>query len=184
MKLIFIYGPPAVGKLTIAKELEKITGFKLLHNHLVRDIMELVIGKDSPIFSSEKNKMYLQLLTLAAKTKTPGIIFTFFYNHPRSEKFVKLLIKNVQGHKGKVYFIRLCCDQPELFKRVGNKSRKIFNKIISVKSLEKIFDQDNFFFKIPYVRNLDIDNTNIPPKKVAQMIAKYCKINKATKVNR
>jgi tRNA uridine 5-carbamoylmethylation protein Kti12 len=27
MRLVFLYGPPAVGKLTVAKELSTLTGF-------------------------------------------------------------------------------------------------------------------------------------------------------------
>jgi len=34
MKLVFIYGPPASGKLTVARELSKLTGFKLFDNHV------------------------------------------------------------------------------------------------------------------------------------------------------
>ena len=34
MKLIFIYGPPAVGKLSVATELAKLTAFRLFHNHV------------------------------------------------------------------------------------------------------------------------------------------------------
>lgn len=29
MKLLFLYGPPAVGKLTVANEISKLTGFKV-----------------------------------------------------------------------------------------------------------------------------------------------------------
>lgn len=35
MKLILLFGPPAVGKLTVAKELAKLTSFTLFHNHIV-----------------------------------------------------------------------------------------------------------------------------------------------------
>ncbi len=174
MKLIFIYGPPAAGKLTIAKEIEKITGYKLLHNHMVRDIVDAIIDKNSPLFSPVKNKMYLHLLTLAARVKTPGIIFTFYYNHPRSEKFVKQLVRNVEIHGGKVYFVRIFCEEGELFRRVSNNSRKKFKKITTQKYLKSIYDRDNFYFRIPYVRNLEIDNTKVSPKKAAEMIAKYC----------
>ena len=37
MNLVFIYGPPGVGKLTVAKELAGLTGYKLFHNHLSID---------------------------------------------------------------------------------------------------------------------------------------------------
>lgn len=34
MTVVFLYGPPAAGKLTIATELERRVGFRLFHNHL------------------------------------------------------------------------------------------------------------------------------------------------------
>ena len=34
MKLIVIFGPPAVGKMTVGKELSRITKLKLFHNHM------------------------------------------------------------------------------------------------------------------------------------------------------
>jgi tRNA uridine 5-carbamoylmethylation protein Kti12 len=40
MKLVFIYGPPAAGKLTVATELSRLTGFKLFHNHVSIQFVE------------------------------------------------------------------------------------------------------------------------------------------------
>lgn len=34
MKFILLFGPQAVGKMTIGHELEKITELKLFHNHM------------------------------------------------------------------------------------------------------------------------------------------------------
>lgn len=39
MKLVFLFGPQAVGKMTIGHELEKITQLKLLHNHMTIDLL-------------------------------------------------------------------------------------------------------------------------------------------------
>ncbi|HIJ11483.1 TPA: hypothetical protein HA278_05490, partial [Candidatus Woesearchaeota archaeon] len=39
MIFVLIYGPMAVGKLTVAKELVKLTGYKLFHNHLTVDLV-------------------------------------------------------------------------------------------------------------------------------------------------
>jgi len=33
-KLIILFGPPAVGKMTVGKELADLTGLKLFHNHM------------------------------------------------------------------------------------------------------------------------------------------------------
>jgi replication-associated recombination protein RarA len=42
MNLIFLYGPPGVGKLTVAQELAGMTGYKLFHNHLTVDLVYAV----------------------------------------------------------------------------------------------------------------------------------------------
>lgn len=48
MNMIFIYGPPAVGKLTVAEELAKITGYKLFHNHLTQDLAREIYPEFGP----------------------------------------------------------------------------------------------------------------------------------------
>ena len=40
MWLVFLHGPPGSGKLTVGRELQSITGFRLFHNHLVVDLLE------------------------------------------------------------------------------------------------------------------------------------------------
>jgi len=39
MKLIFIWGGAASGKLTVAQKLSELTGIALFHNHLVVDAL-------------------------------------------------------------------------------------------------------------------------------------------------
>lgn len=51
MKLLFLYGPPAVGKFTVAKEWAALTGFKFLHNHLTIDLVTSVFEpRSDPYF--------------------------------------------------------------------------------------------------------------------------------------
>ncbi len=38
MKFVLLFGPQAVGKMTIGYELEKLTGLKLFHNHMTLEI--------------------------------------------------------------------------------------------------------------------------------------------------
>ena len=39
MKFIIIFGPHAVGKMTVGQELEKLTSIKLFHNHMSIDFV-------------------------------------------------------------------------------------------------------------------------------------------------
>ena len=50
MKLLIIYGAPAAGKLTIATEVARRTGFKLFHNHVSIDCVKPVFDFGTPPF--------------------------------------------------------------------------------------------------------------------------------------
>jgi hypothetical protein len=45
MKLILLYGPLAAGKLTIAKEIARLTGFKVFHSHLSVNLVEAIFSR-------------------------------------------------------------------------------------------------------------------------------------------
>ena len=59
MRLIFIYGMPAPGKLTVAQELAKLIGYKLFHNHLVVDLLLLTNEFGSATFVRLREKIWL-----------------------------------------------------------------------------------------------------------------------------
>lgn len=44
MKFILIFGPQAVGKMTVGHELEKITSMKLFHNHQTIELLYPYFG--------------------------------------------------------------------------------------------------------------------------------------------
>lgn len=48
MKLLILFGPPAVGKTTIGKLIESTTDFKLFHNHMVMDGIMHIFGVGTP----------------------------------------------------------------------------------------------------------------------------------------
>lgn len=43
-KFVFIFGPQAVGKMTVGQELAAMTGLKLFHNHMTIDLLEPLFG--------------------------------------------------------------------------------------------------------------------------------------------
>ena len=173
MKLIFIYGPPATGKLTVAKELQKLTKYKLFHNHHTIDLVGSIFEFGTDIFFNLSSKFRLELIEMAAKENINGLIFTYVYSHPADDKFVKTILKRVEKHNGEVNFVQLCCNENELIKRVKNSSRKDFNKLKTIKGLKDTLKDWDCFTPIPFCENLVIDNTEISPQKTAKLIKDY-----------
>ncbi len=48
MRLVFIYGPPGVGKLTVATALATLTGYRLCHNHLTVNLVTALFPPKPP----------------------------------------------------------------------------------------------------------------------------------------
>ncbi|MBA3354768.1 MAG: AAA family ATPase [Pyrinomonadaceae bacterium] len=77
MKLIFLHGLPGVGKLTVARELVALTGFKLFHNHLTVDLVTSVFDFGSQPFIELREKIWLEVFREAVEADLTGLIFTF-----------------------------------------------------------------------------------------------------------
>jgi hypothetical protein len=71
---VFILGPPAVGKMTVGQALARRTGFALLHNHVVSDIVAPYFG-GTPQFAS-LTKAITELLVKDLARSYPGLVFT------------------------------------------------------------------------------------------------------------
>ncbi len=176
MNLVFIYGPPASGKLTVAEQLSKITNYKIFHNHLTNDLVNSVFDYGTDIFIKFVHKYRLDLIEAAAKQKMKGLIFTFVYYKDEDDKFVREIIRKIKKHNGMVYFVQLVCSRGELFRRVKDESRKGFSKIKTTKILNELISSHDLFSSVPYKQNIKIDNTNLSPNKVAKIIKEKYKL--------
>lgn len=179
MKLVFIYGPPAVGKFSVAKELSKITNYNLFHNHLINDMLDEIIDnkKDSSQYWKEANFLKVRLIEKAASSNKKGLIFTSLsIKEKKSGTFPERIKKSVEKHNGKVYFVHLDATDKKLFKRVKEKSRKKYNKFSSVKALKKFLRGFEVHKSLSFKNQLEIDNTNLSPKKTALIIKNHFKL--------
>ncbi|MBR9678865.1 MAG: AAA family ATPase [Nanoarchaeota archaeon] len=173
MKLVFLYGSPAVGKLTVAKELEKITDYKIFHNHVTLNLVKEYVKKLSRVFRTSE-KVRLVMFDSMAK-EAEGLIFTYCYSKPEDDWFVKEVINVLKKNKSEVCFVHLKTSKEELMKRVNNNSRKKYNKIRTRKKLDENLKKHKFV-EIGFVNNLVIDNTSVKAKDTALKIKKHFKL--------
>jgi chloramphenicol 3-O-phosphotransferase len=171
MKLVFLHGPPAAGKLTVARELSRLTGFRLFHNHLTVDLVSSLFSFGSEPFILLREQIWLAAFGEAARQKV-SVIFTFNPERTVRERFVQDAIDTVESAGGKVIFVELTCAEEELERRMVNASRKQFGKLTSIEQYRSLKDSGAFrFSKLP--EGMSVDTTTQLPAATARLISEY-----------
>jgi len=170
-KLVFLHGPPAVGKLTVARELAALTGFRLFHNHLTVDLVSSLFSFGSEPFILLREQIWLAAFAEAARQKV-SLIFTFNPERTVREPFIQEAIYVVEAAGGKVIFVELQCVEEKLEQRLEDASRQEFGKLVSVAQYRSLKDAGAFHFpKLPSA--LYLDTTNQSPADSARLISEY-----------
>ncbi|MBA2495414.1 MAG: hypothetical protein H0V31_12055 [Acidobacteria bacterium] len=177
MKLIFIYGAPAVGKLTVAGEIARQTNFKVFHNHLSIDCIEPVFEFGTKPFWKIVDLIRVETVAEAARVGQ-NLIYTFCYAKDFDDAHVAKITKAIEDNGGEVCFVLLVCEKSELEKRVLEKSRLKFNKANNLEILHEILEKYDLFSPVPERESLVIDNMNLSPETVANQIIKHFELNK------
>ena len=176
MDLLFLYGAPAVGKLTVAQELARLIGYKLFHNHLTVDVVTSLFAFGSEQAERLTSKFRLELLREAALADLPGVIFTLVYARGDDDAFVQQTIDAVEPHGGTVRFVLLTCEEPELLRRVGQESRASFGKIRDAAQLRALCRRYDLTSPVPQRASLVLDTTHLPPQETAQRIVDHFRL--------
>jgi chloramphenicol 3-O-phosphotransferase len=137
MDLIFLHGPAAAGKLTVARELSTLTGIPVFHNHLIVDALLEVFEFGSPEFVRLREQFWLDTFRAAAQAGR-SLIFTFAPEATVPDGFPARAASTVIEHGGGVHFVALFLSVDEQERRIGNDDRKRFRKLSSVDTLRRL----------------------------------------------
>lgn len=140
MQLVFLYGPPAAGKLTVAKELAAATGFALFHNHLVVDTVHAVFPFGSPSFVRLREQFWLDVIGAAA-AEDRSLIFTFQPEASVTPGFPRRVIDLVAGAGGHTFLVHLKLSADEQIARIANTDRAAFGKLRDIDLLRTLQPQ-------------------------------------------
>lgn len=169
MKLIFIYGPPASGKLTISEILSQRTDIPVFHNHHARDLVEDIYKENLLDHYALVERIRIDVLDYCSRNDT-DLIFTYVYGGLGDDAIVKTFVETVKENNGEVIFVELTATREDLINRIDNESRKQYKKLTNPEVLNKM-TKDMTVFSIPNVDALKIDTSQLGAIEAADLIA-------------
>ena len=179
MKLLFMIGNSAVGKMTVGQELMKITGLRLFHNHMTIDAVIEIFGQYK---GAVINKLRQVIFEEFAKTDNYGMIFTYMWAFDQQSDwdYIEHVKKIFEPYSTEFYYVELVASREVRLERNATENRllqKASKRNVDLSNQILISDDMQYRLEsmdgeIPFDNYMKIDNTNLAPEIAAQMIKK------------
>ncbi|HJT17063.1 MAG TPA: AAA family ATPase [Thermoanaerobaculia bacterium] len=164
--VVLLFGRPAVGKFTIGKLLAEQTGYRLLHNHAVVDLVEALFPFGSEPFIRLREDLWLAAVDAAIAAKLPGIILTFAPESTVTDGFLPNLRR-----RGSLRLVELRCSNTEIERRMRDASRQKFGKLRDPDFYRELDRQGVFSKPVMPPADIVIDVTEQDATQAARSIA-------------
>jgi hypothetical protein len=130
MKLVFLHGSPATGKLTVAKALLRMVPGRLSDNHAVIDFARTIFDFGAPGFWELVHSARCSAIDAAAEHGLSLLVTTFCYGDPDDRQQFDHFEEIVRQRGGELLPVFLRCRE-EAVRRVGNPDRVERRKMTS-----------------------------------------------------
>ena len=175
---IYINGFPGVGKLTVAKELQKlIPNSKVYHNHLLIDPIAAAVDRGSPQYDAMRTDLRRYILNMLATSKATRDVSFIFTDSRGSTEAGRMAVKDYQDAaiKRGVPFISviLTCELEENVRRIVGPERCVGStKLVDSEILQDIRQQERIF-RFEDAEELELDTTSLSPREAAYSIREH-----------
>jgi len=175
LKLLFIFGDQAVGKMTVGQELAKITDLRLFHNHMSIDFVKDVFGTFRYSIVEQVREVIFEEF---ASSELYGIIFTFMmpFGEQKWIDYIEHISDIFRKHNADVYYVELHAPKEIRLQRNTTENRLTHkpskrdiehsNQLIEEQKYRCISEEGD----VPFDNYFKLNNTNIPAEEAAQMI--------------
>lgn len=180
MKIIFIIGPHAVGKMTVGQELEKLTGFPLFHNHTTIELVHPFVSYGTPAGRKLVNGVRELFFKAFAESGGAGYILTFVwaFSEPGERAYIDHVRRIFEEKGAELSWVELEAGIETRLKRNRTENRLLHKP--SKRDLEfsernvaashETYRLNSLPGEMPEENYLRIDNTDLSAEEVARMI--------------
>ena len=177
MKLVFLLGDAAVGKMTVGQELMKITDLRLFHNHMtIEPVLEIMGAFDGQLINDMRELIFRHF----AASDSYGLIFTYLMAFDMQSDWDYLEhVKSIFAPYGTTfYYVELIAPQEVRLQRNASSNRlahKPSKRDIDTSNRRLLRDDANhrcvsYPGEVPFENYLRIENGDLPAATAAQMI--------------
>jgi hypothetical protein len=180
MKFVLLFGPQAVGKMTVGHELEKLTELKLFHNHMTIELVTPFFDYGTKEGSRLVSLFRQEIFEAVANSDLYGMIFTYVwaFNQQADWDFVDKVCNLFESKGADVYLVELEADlevridRNKTPHRLEHKPTKrdikwSDNELKSTMKKHRLNSFENEITKENYIK---INNTNLSAEEVSQLI--------------
>lgn len=181
--LVMLFGPSAVGKMTVGRTLSELTGYPLFHNHMSIEPILDIFPFGSPSFGRLTTELRRRVIEEAVVAGLPGLIFTFVWalDDPADRRYVDRLTEPVRVAGGRVDFVELYADQETRLAREGTPLRlehkrskrdvgATRQRLIDDDTVHQLNTHGDFCYPDQHFR---LDNSRLTPDQAARRIADH-----------
>lgn len=186
MKLVLLFGPQAVGKMTVGQELAKITELKLFHNHMTIDLVSNFFDYSTKRGQGLVNSFRQQIFEEVAKSDLEGLIFTFVWRFDKELDwdYVENVVGIFEAEGAEVYHVELEADLEERLERNVTPNRlehKPFKRNLEWSRNDVITTAENYRLnsrpgELQVGNYLRIDTMNVDAQQAALQIKTHFKL--------
>jgi hypothetical protein len=170
MKLLLLYGRPAVGKLTVGRIVSARTGGRLFHNHLAVNLALSVYDFGTPGFIALREQVWNDVFTRALADRLPLLIFTFNPESTVPQGFIDGLFSKVAEAGGEVIPVELVASESELETRLGSGSRRVQGKTMDAPLYRRLRERGAFDTPVMPSPRLRLDTGMLTAPEAAERI--------------
>ena len=180
MKLVFLIGDAAVGKVTVGQELMKQTGLRLFHNHMMIEPVIEIFGTFNGHVTQQLREVIFHEF---AKSDNKGMIFTYLWAFDMQSDWDYVAhVSDIFRQQGaEIYYVELIAPQEVRLQRNETANRlahKASKRDLEASRARLLRDDANYRCvslpgEIPFENYLRIDNSEISAETAAKMIREY-----------